>query len=509
LKPTLLRRLRQGVQTGTLLLFLYILVVSGYQITPSPLTKLFFNLDPLVMLTSGIVARGLVAGWWLVFITLIVTLVWGRVWCGWFCPLGTLLEWITPPRPSKRLVVAQPPHSWRTWKFALLGLILVTALFGSQALIFLDPITILNRTMGSAFLPALSFAINQTEGFLYQYPFLSDGLDTIHRLLIYPLIGEIQPVFTHAVPIALLFIFLVALNWRAERFWCRYLCPLGGLLGLIARFALLRRAVGEKCSGCALCTPACPMDTINSQDNYQSDPAECTVCYDCIVACKREDVDFRWHVSGWKPAKTQEYDLSRRDALLTFAGALAITALAGTESARHREPAIYIRPPGARLTNFDALCIRCGACVRVCPTQGLQPTLFEGAWSNVFSPQLVPRIGYCSYPCNACGQVCPSGAIPSLNLEEKQVTPIGLARVDRQRCLPWVYDTPCIVCEEACPLPEKAIRLEQVQGSTEVLQRPYVVKELCIGCGVCEYQCPMGGEAAIRVFTLTEAVKYI
>ncbi len=125
------------------------------------------------------------------------------------------------------------------------------------------------------------------------------------------------------------------------------------------------------------------------------------------------------------------------------------------------------------------------------------------------TPRLVPRLGYCSYNCHACGQVCPTGAIPNLTLEEKQGTKSGLARIDRDRCLPWAYNTPCIVCEEACPIPDKAIRLEEVetvdaQGEPITLQRPVMVRERCIGCGICEYQCPLGGEAAVRVFTPTE-----
>jgi formate hydrogenlyase subunit 6/NADH:ubiquinone oxidoreductase subunit I len=125
----------------------------------------------------------------------------------------------------------------------------------------------------------------------------------------------------------------------------------------------------------------------------------------------------------------------------------------------------------------------------------------EGLWT----PVIAPRVGYCDYGCNACGQVCPSKAIPLLSLEEKRQAVIGIASVDRNRCLPWASDTPCIVCEEMCPLPEKAIRLEAVTvpdafGGTLELQRPYVLRDECIGCGICENHCPLEGEAAIRVY---------
>jgi formate hydrogenlyase subunit 6/NADH:ubiquinone oxidoreductase subunit I len=124
---------------------------------------------------------------------------------------------------------------------------------------------------------------------------------------------------------------------------------------------------------------------------------------------------------------------------------------------------------------------------------------------NLFTPRLVPRLGYCSFGCTACGQVCPTGAIPELALEEKQQATIGLAAIDQGRCLPWAYDVPCIVCEEVCPVADKAVRLEEVsvedaQGNVSLLQRPRVIRDLCIGCGICEYKCPVGGSAAIRVY---------
>jgi len=136
--------------------------------------------------------------------------------------------------------------------------------------------------------------------------------------------------------------------------------------------------------------------------------------------------------------------------------------------------------------------------MKVCPTSGLQPALFEAGPEGFWTPRLVPRLGHCDYGCNACGQICPSGAIPPLDLDTKREQVMGVAVIDRNRCWPWADGIPCIVCEEMCPVPDKAIQL-QVGEDAEV-QRPVVLTDLCIGCGICEYQCPVEGEAAVRMY---------
>lgn len=504
------RRLRQSVQILTLLLFLFLFVYTNAQRPQRFWADLFSRLDPLVMLTATLAGRALVSGLALTGLTLVLTLLFGRLWCGWLCPLGTVLEWLRPRRWRRK----PPSEKWRTIKYVLLFVILSAALLGNQTLLFLDPITILNRTLATTIWPGLRHAILRAEAFLYQFESLWGPLDAIHAAVVQPLFQEVEPVFTLTVLMTLLFVGLVALNWWAERFWCRYLCPLGGLLGLLSKLSLVRREVSDDCAQCARCTHQCPTDTVNPRDNYRSDPSECLVCFDCLTDCTRKGVGFRWQMSHWQIADWHDYDPTRRQVLAAMGASVAGVALAGVEPIAQRQPATMVRPPGATLTDFTALCIRCGACIRVCPTQGLQPSLFEGGVQNLLTPRLVSRLGYCSHSCNACGQVCPTGAIPPLTLEEKQHTPIGLARIDQDRCLPWAYNIPCIVCEEACPVADKAIWLEEVevenvQGETILLQRPRVIKELCIGCGICEYQCPMGGESAIRVYAPTEVGGYL
>lgn len=520
MSPHSWRRLRQTVQILALLLFLGIFVYTNAQRPARFWADLFTRLDPLLMLSATLAGRTLVSGVVLAGITLLLTLVFGRVWCGWLCPLGTVLEWLGP----RRSIHKAPPEKWRSFKSLVLFAVLLAAVLGNLTLILFDPITILNRTLTAALWPALRYAVVGTETVLYGFPVLWGPLDAVHITVVQPLFQEVQPVFALTFLIAALFVGMVALNWWAERFWCRYLCPLGGLLGLLSKLSLVRREVSPECAVCARCTHQCPTGTIDPRDNYRSDPAECIVCFDCLTDCTREGIGFRWQVPGWRPLRRQEpgpqpvgwrparwrdYDPTRRQVLLAAGATTVGVALAGVEPITQRQPPTMIRPPGALSADFSALCIRCGACVRVCPTQGLQPSLFEGGVQNLFTPRLAPRLGPCTFNCNACGQVCPTEAIPPLELEVKQAMVIGLASIDRDRCLPWAYNIPCIVCEEACPVADKAITLEEVEvvsgeGETVLLQRPSVIQELCIGCGICEYQCPMGGESAVRVFAPTD-----
>jgi len=206
-----------------------------------------------------------------------------------------------------------------------------------------------------------------------------------------------------------------------------------------------------------------------------------------------------------RPAPRQAYDPGRRQFLTAMAGGAAGVVLLGAGVWNKSQSSALVRPPGAQDEGvFLSSCVRCGQCLRVCPTSGLQPAFEEAGIVGLWTPVLKSRLGYCDYGCNACGQACPAVAIPRLPLEVKRRTVIGLAWVDKDRCLPWAYDTPCIVCQEVCPLPDKAVRIDETTtaaegGGTMPLQRPYVVRDLCIGCGLCEYHCPVGGAAAIQV----------
>ncbi len=494
------RRVRQGVQVVALALFVYLLFAALQRRTALPLADLFFRLDPLSALSAMLASRSWIPRLAPALLTVGLTLALGRVWCGWLCPLGTLQEWVRFPGAAERAHSLSP--RWRQARYLLLLVTLAAALFGSLTLLALDPLAILTRTAATAILPALDRAVTALESVLYPLPFLQPALDRAEALLRGPVLPVEQPAFHQAAWLAVLFAGLLALGALADRFWCRYLCPLGALLGLLSKASLLRPTVGPACNRCGRCEGACRPGAIAAGQGQEILPAECTLCLDCLAECPEGGIAL--HLP-WRADPFRRYDPTRRQLLAALAvGAAGVAVLRTGVGARVRDPRL-VRPPGMLSEEaFLARCLRCSQCLKVCPTSGLQPSLLESGLEGLWTPRLVARLGYCDYGCNACGQVCPSGAVPPLDLEAKRQAVMGLAVIDRNRCLPWAHGLPCIVCEEMCPRPDKAIRLEEAAvpddlGRPAVVQRPYVNQDLCFGCGICEYRCPVGGEAAIRV----------
>jgi polyferredoxin len=495
------RKIVQYIMLAIFLLFFLMTRRDGW--SPA-LVDLPVRLDPLVMLANLFASRTFLISSSIALITILLTLVFGRAWCGWICPLGTTLDVFSFNKSRGKR--QSPSENWRNAKYVLFTAVLIAALFGNLSLLALDPITLLFRSLTVAILPALNQIVKVIEAALFQIPPLSDAVAAFD-MWIRPTLLPSEPLyFKDTVLFGTISVSVLALNLFAPRFWCRYLCPLGGMLGLLSRAALFRRDVSEPCKGCALCTSACPTGTINPEKNYASDPAECTMCMECLEPCPRSLIRF---TRGFSLAEGQEYDPDRRQALTTFGMTIIALALFRSNSLAKREPPFLIRPPGAREVNDDVLgmskCIRCSECMRVCPTNALQASTFEAGIEGFGAPILIPRMGYCEFSCNICGQVCPVQAIPPLSLEEKQGQVIGRAYIDESRCIAWSDHQNCIVCEEMCPLADKAIQLEEkeVWGRDDTLvmvKLPHVLRDLCIGCGICEYKCPVNGESAIRVF---------
>jgi len=465
--------------------------------------KVFLDADLLLLLTSLLSAHAVPAALFLSLLLLPLTLLFGRAFCGWVCPFGTLhhaASFAGKPQDPERGVKTRGSR----WKYLVLLFFLGAAALGLQAAGILDPISFLIRSLSLSILPAVDAAL---RGFLewgYALPWrpVSDAFDAAHSILQGSLLSFHPSRYGQAFPFFLLLLAALALNRRRTRFFCRFVCPLGALLGVLSRFGLLRLSMNERCTRCMACRDACAGGADPHAAGIWS-PSECVACMNCTAVCPERALEWKFSAAR---GTAERVDLGRRAALSALCfGAASAGVLRVSPASAFPSPAL-VRPPGSRREDdFLSRCVRCGECMKVCITGGLQPTLLEAGAEGIWTPLLVPRIGYCEYNCTLCGQVCPTSAIRELSRREKHGTVIGLAFVDPSRCIPFAQGTPCIVCEEHCPTPKKAIVFREQPGKGGVVKVPVVVTDLCIGCGICENRCPVPDLAGIRVTSAGES----
>jgi polyferredoxin len=491
-KLVLLRRLSQGF---FLALFIFILWSTTYPLTGAVPSGVFFAVDPLVMLVTSLSERLVLRGVAPAVLMLVVTLVLGRFFCGWVCPLGTMID-AAGFRAGKKEFTPEQNKKARRVKFYLLGFIFICALLGLQIAWIFDPIVLAARFVSLNLIPTLTFL---TDGFFSRVIRLFGLYGPVYdfyRGLKGSFLGVNVYYFSHSLIILSLFAAILFFASRLRRSWCRVVCPLGALYALAARYGFLKRTV-TRCTGCGRCSADCRMGAITKDNEYVQ--GECILCMDCIYDCPAHGTRF----SFAKPAARAEKQagVTRRDFLLLALAALLPEKVfaVGPRGTGPGRPAV-IRPPASlEEEEFLNRCIRCGNCMKVCITNGLQPALFESGAAGIWTPRLVPEIGYCEYHCTLCGNVCPTGAIPRLTENEKSRIKLGTALIDRSLCLPWARNTECLVCEEHCPVSPKAIRLQRVIVKGKTISRPQVVPELCVGCGICQNKCPVRPGRAISV----------
>ncbi|MFH1227947.1 MAG: 4Fe-4S binding protein [Planctomycetota bacterium] len=457
------------------------------QIIPA---HLFFSVDPLLVLAVVLASKTFIHPFLAAVLIAIITIFLGRVFCGWLCPLGTVMDLFSRIKPKALNLKVNDNKLLKKIKYLLLAFILVAAVFGANVAGWFDPITIAFR----------SFALVIYPVFDYLAKGLLDGLGAakaVGTLGNLGLIDANQITFHGSVIFLGIFAPIIFAVFYQNRFWCRYLCPLGALLGILSKWRWLRLNVGSGCNQCGRCNIACKTGCLSKELALENE--ECIQCYTCVSKCR----DYSLSINFGKNTLAKDNILpSRRGFLITAGlGILSVPILRRSVLARRNyNPMPRLRPPGAISPEEEFLkkCIRCGECMKVCPTNGLQPLLVESGLYDLWTPTLVPRIGQCSYYCNACGQACPTGAIKALQLEDKQECRIGLAYFDTNRCIPYVHKQTCMTCQEFCPVPDKAIEYDEKDG----IYYPRIVKDKCIGCGMCEKVCPVAGMAAIRVLPI-------
>lgn len=470
----------------------------------------YFHIDPLVMTTTALAERVWLEGLALALALLAATAFLGRFFCAWICPLGAALDFIAllkTPFVRRRRTIEKNPSAARFTKYAVLAVIVIAAGAGRQFAWTLDPIAVFMRTFSLAVHPGVNNGLN---GFFSGILMRADvpRLESVYNLLRDSFLGTDIASLSNTRGIVLLFAAIALPVILKRRLWCRYLCPLGAMLALPALLSPLRRkaSCGKKCRACM---HSCRMNAIYSDNSYRRE--ECILCFDCVRDCPDDSTRFafspvpkrknvRSGIDSDRPLAVSRSAFLRYSAVAALAAAVPLNAKKSLKAAVKPARAI-LRPPGSLGgEEFIRRCIRCGNCMKICPTGVLAPSPLKLGLDRLWAPVLDTSSSYCEYTCNLCGKVCPTGAIRSLSPAEKAGAVIGLAVIDTEVCVPYKKGIDCLVCEEHCPVPEKAIVIKMTRFKGKYVKMPVVREDLCIGCGICEVKCPTEPEKAIKIF---------
>ncbi|MBN2475108.1 MAG: 4Fe-4S binding protein [Pirellulales bacterium] len=451
----------------------------------------FLVLDPLVSLSTALAGRCWVWSLTCAGAVLLGCLVVPRGFCGYVCPLGTLVDlsdWAVGRRVGRLRVGAD--GWWVRVKYFLLLAVLAASLLGVLLSGFVAAIPVVTR--GLAFL--LAPLQTATERGWHQVPSPGTG---------------------QYLSLALL-VFILGLGFLRPRFWCKYACPTGAVFSIGNLLRLTHRRVASSCIRCGRCVEVCPFDAI--KPDFTTRATDCTFCQTCGGACPTGAIQFvprgtraDWKQPGAPPTgnpSTGETTIGRRGFLAAGVGAVAgvggglaaASAVGRGPFPDDRETRFPVRPPGSvPERQFLQLCVRCGECYQACPNNVLQPLGFQQGVAGLWTPRVVAEWSGCEPSCNNCGQVCPTGAIRALALEEKRAARMGLAVVNRRTCLPYAGREDCRLCADECTAAGYEA-IEFVRVGTQVDQHgnpvegsgflaPVVRPCACVGCGLCQTRC--------------------
>jgi polyferredoxin len=514
-----LAKYRKWFQAIFFAVFIGLLIAASTQATLPIPSQLFLLLDPLIALIALISGQPAIIIAVYSSVIVIITLLFGRVFCGYACPLGTIIDQFD--MLSGVFKVKQDRFKrLKIMPLAILAVVLTLGLYNIGVVMIFDPISLTTR--------AATISISSVESLLDQFATNSSGtsisLDNggFGRGAGVDISGGLADRSTGGsgyltgsndsiiLPssgwMLALFMVIIGLNILGKRFWCRYLCPLGGLLGLIGRVPIYRRKVDASiCTSCMKCAKNCDMKAVTKKGK-STDASSCILCLECADVCPKGAIS-----TGLKPELTTEIP-SRRTALAIIGGTITAAAVAPLNSQAATEESTLIRPPGVSNEElFLSKCIRCGECVAACPTKVLQHTFLQQGIGALWTPYMELSAAVCAYSCNECGKVCPTGAIEFLTLEKKQAFVIGTAVIDDNTCFR------CGICARVCPVPGGAITIgglgqsNSLDGEMQSRRRGLpgmfgmrnrtigVDKEKCIGCGICVAVCPMRGVKPIKI----------
>ena len=433
---------------------------------------------------------------------IVLTLVFGRIYCSVICPLGVfqdVVSWMSGKRKKKKYRFSySPAKSWLRYGVLAIFLIAMVAGVGSFVAL-LAPYSSYGRIAQNLFAPLYDWGNN----FL---AFLAERADSyaFYR----------KEVWLHSLPTfivaAVSFIVLVVLAWRNGRTYCNTICPVGTLLSFLARFSWMKvRIDGTKCNTCGLCAKSCKSACIDYK-NHKVDYSRCVACGDCISKCHKHAISYVRPKTTPQPVAARQgesVDASRRTFLVGAAVATATAAwaqekkkvdggLAVIEDKVAPKRITPITPPGSwSARNMAQHCTACQLCVSVCPNDVLRPST---DFMKLMQPIMSYERGYCRPECTKCSEVCPAGAIKPITRADKSSIQIGHAVWVRKNCIPLVDGVECGNCARHCPT--GAITMVSSDAKNpEALLIPAVNAARCIGCGACENLCPARPFSAIYV----------
>lgn len=439
----------------------------------------------------------------IVAVLILLTLLFGRVYCSVICPLGIMqdiISWIHGKTKKKNRF----RFSWspaRNWlRYTVLILFIAGLILGAHSIaVLIAPYSAYGRIAGNLFAPLYQWGNNA----------LAWIAERAGSYAFYSVDVWIKSISTFIIA-AVTFVIIGILSWKHGRTWCNTICPVGTVLGFFSRFSLFAPVIDtEKCRNCGLCGKQCKASCINMKE-HQIDYSRCVACMDCIDTCKDGAISYarrKRNISVQEPENKESHDLGRR-AFLTSAviATTAVTAksqemkvdggLTAIENAEKPERQTPLVPAGSlSLKNFSDHCTSCQLCVSVCPNQVLRPST---SLLTLMQPEMSFERGYCRPECTRCSDICPAGAIRPITREEKSSIQIGHAVVNLDNCVVNTDGVSCGNCARHCPA--GAIRMVRKNpDDPKSLMIPTVNEERCIGCGACENLCPARPFTAIHV----------
>lgn len=478
----LLKKARIFVSLLLFVLITFIFIDFGNTF-PNGLIKgiLFFQFVPSLLKFIQISAF-IFSGFIFVFI---LTVLFGRVYCSFLCPVGTLQDLFIVIskkfKKRKRFKFQRPQNIWRYGIF--IGVILFL-IFGSVfSLNLLDPYSIFGK-IASTLIRPVYYTINNI------------GVSILEQFQNYTLFPVDLKSFSWAsFGYASFFVILIGwLVYKHGRLYCNTVCPVGTLLGLISRFSIFKINLHQTlCTSCGVCGANCKAECIDTK-NKTVDFSRCIGCMDCLTACPSGGVLFSYG-SSIKKAEPDRKQSSRRrqfikNSVAIPAGVLFISKKSFSEGLADGKKPVNkeypVIPPGAlSLTHFNNSCTACHLCVSSCPTRVIQPSLLEFGLFGILQPHMDFHTSFCNFECTLCSEVCPTGAILSIEPEQKKLTQLGVSKFIKENCIVYTDEKDCGACSEHCPT--KAVNMVFYKNDLKI---PEVKDDICIGCGACEYACP-------------------